>query len=348
MTEQVVPFQWRGDCLEVLDQRLLPAQEIWRSSRDAAGVAEAIRSMQVRGAPAIGIAAAYGVVLAALAAQSCRDWRTRIEADIEALARSRPTAVNLFWALQRMQGVLAEAASVEAACRELEGAAIELHASDAAANRRLGALGADLIQAQVRGPVAVLTHCNTGALATGGHGTALGVVRTLSERGGLSIVHMDETRPWLQGSRLTAWECVREDIPCSLNADRAAASLLAEGRVHWVIVGADRIAANGDVANKVGTLGLAVLARHYGVGLMVAAPTSTLDTATPDGSAIEIEQRDADELRGFSGRTVAPKEVPVFNPVFDVTPASLVDAIVTERGVIQQPGRLAQPLASLG
>lgn len=347
MVDQVVPVVWRGDCLEVLDQRLLPGEEVWHSYRDAAGVFEAIASMQVRGAPAIGIAAAYGVVLAALAARDEADWRGSIGRAVNELAESRPTAVNLFWALRRMQGCLDGVVSGSEACRVLEAQAVRIHEEDAAANRRMGALAADLIQAGCDGPVEVLTHCNTGALATGGHGTALGVVRTLEERGALSMVHIDETRPWLQGSRLTAWECMREGISCSLNADSAAATLLASGRVRWVIVGADRIVANGDVANKIGTLNLAVLARHYGVGMMVVAPASTLDVETSDGSGIVIEQRDGNELRRSGERAVAPEGVTAFNPVFDVTPAGLIDAIVTEKGVVRNPGQQARPLASL-
>lgn len=347
MSEQVVPVVWQGDCLEVLDQRRLPGEEVWHSYRDSAGVCGAIASMQVRGAPAIGIAAAYGVVLAALEARGDVDWHGSIERAADELADSRPTAVNLFWALKRMRGCLEGVESGAEACRLLEAEALRIHEEDAAANRRMGALGADVIQAGSYGAVEVLTHCNTGALATGGHGTALGVVRTLRERGVLSMVHMDETRPWLQGSRLTAWECLREGIPCSLNADGAAATLLASGRVRWVIVGADRIVANGDVANKIGTLNLAVLARHYGVGMMVVAPTSTLDRETPDGSGIVIEERDGDELRHFGERQVAPEGVAAFNPVFDVTPAALVNVIVTEKGVIRDPSGQASPLASL-
>ena len=347
MSEQVVPVIWRGDCLEVLDQRCLPGEEVWHSYRESAGVFEAIASMQVRGAPAIGIAAAYGVVLAALAVRDEVDWRGAIERAVDELARSRPTAVNLFWALRRMRGCLEGVVSGSGACAVLEREAIRIHEEDAAANRWMGALGADVIQAGGDGPFEVLTHCNTGALATGGHGTALGVVRTLQERGALSMVHMDETRPWLQGSRLTAWECMREGIPCSLNADSAAATLLASGRVRWVIVGADRIVANGDVANKIGTLSLAILARHFGAGVMVVAPASTLDHETPDGSGIEIEQRDGDELRRFGERKTAPDGVTAFNPVFDVTPATLIDVIVTERGVVHSPAQQARPLESL-
>ena len=344
MVDEVVPVQWRSDCLEVLDQRLLPGEVLWRSHRDVAGVFEAIHSMQVRGAPAIGITAAYGVVLAAREALDRPDWHAHIEGAMRELARSRPTAVNLFRALERMRGCLARARSGDDAHRSLESEAIRIHTEDAQANRRMGALGADLIEADGEGPVDVLTHCNTGALATGGHGTALGVVRTLWRRGGLNRVHMNETRPWLQGGRLTAWECLREGIACSLNADSAAATLLASGRVRWVIVGADRVVANGDVANKIGTLSLAVLARHYGVGVMVVAPASTLDPETTDGGAIEIEERDGDELRCFRGREVAPADVAAFNPVFDITPAALVDAIVTENGVIRAPGHHERPL----
>jgi methylthioribose-1-phosphate isomerase len=291
--------------------------------------------MVVRGAPAIGIAAAYGVVLAAREAyaRAPAAWQAHIEADMARLAASRPTAVNLFWALERMRGLF-DAGPGDPAPRLLA-EADRLLAGDVAANRRMGELGAALIE----GPTAVLTHCNTGSLATGGYGTALGVIRSAYRSGRVTQVYADETRPWLQGARLTAWELVRDEIPVRLLVDGAAAGLMARGRVSWVIVGADRVAANGDFANKVGTYGLAVCARHTGVRFMVVAPTSTLDLAVPDGSAIPIEERGAEEVLAFAGEPVAAQGAEAWNPAFDVTPAGLVDALVTERGVVLAPTR---------
>ncbi len=345
--DQVTPFRWHGDELEVLDQRLLPAEEVWHSYSDAEGVYRAIHEMQVRGAPAIGIAAAYGVVLAARGCAQSPDWYSRLGATLDWLAQARPTAVNLVWALERMRGCLDQVADSVGLVSVLEAEALRIHEEDAEANRAMGVLGADRILSGRPGSVRVLTHCNTGALATGGQGTALGVVRELFRRGSLAGLHMDETRPWLQGARLTAWECEREGMPCSLNVDGAAATLMAQGKVDWVVVGADRITANGDVANKIGTLPLAVLARHYGVGMMVVAPSSTLDAGTPSGDRIRIEERDGTELRRSGRRWLAPASVAVFNPVFDVTPATLVDVIVTENGICEAPGQHVAPLDSL-
>lgn len=324
---------WREDALELLDQRRLPGSIVYRRLTVAAEVAEAIRDMVVRGAPAIGIAAAYGVVLAARArhVEHPHRWRERIAADLARLVAARPTAVNLVWALRRMEGVIAETDGdpVERLLAE----ARAIHAEDIAANRRMGELGAALLGA--RG--AVLTHCNAGALATGGYGTALGVIRRGYEQGLIERVYADETRPWLQGARLTAWELAQDGIPVTLLADGAAAALMQRGRVRWVIVGADRIAANGDVANKIGTYGLAVAARYHGVRLMVVAPTSTVDMRIASGAEIPIEQRAAEELLTFGGQPVAAAGTEVWNPSFDVTPAALVDALVTERGVALAP-----------
>ena len=289
---------------------------------DAVETATAIHDMIVRGAPAIGIAAAYGVVLAAQRGDDP-------QAALDTLARSRPTAVNLNWALARMKRRID--AGADAAALLVEAQAI--HAEDLAMNRAMGEAGTALF-AQ---PVSVLTHCNTGALATGGHGTALGVIRSAHARKLLKSVYAGETRPWLQGARLTAWELHKEGIPAQLVADSAAGSLMARKLVDWVIVGADRVAANGDVANKIGTYSLAVLARHHAVKFMVVAPSSTVDLATPDGDAIPIEERAAIELTQFRGQNLAPIEFPALNPVFDVTPATLIDVLVTERGVVENP-----------
>ncbi|MBL8259373.1 MAG: S-methyl-5-thioribose-1-phosphate isomerase [Candidatus Competibacteraceae bacterium] len=324
---------WREDALELLDQRLLPGELRYRRLSGAAEVAQAIREMVVRGAPAIGIAAAYGVVLAARACRA-RDperWRALVADDLALLAAARPTAVNLFWALRRMERVMREPVADPLA--RLLDEARAIHREDIAANRRMGQLGAALLKE--RG--AVITHCNAGALATGGHGTALGVIREAYAAGLIERVYADETRPWLQGARLTAWELVQDGIPVTLLADGAAAALLRRGGIRWAIVGADRIAANGDVANKIGTYHLALAARYHGVRFMVVAPTSTVDLSLANGSAIPIEQRAAEELLELGGQRVAAVGAEVWNPSFDVTPAAWVDALVTERGVVLAP-----------
>lgn len=289
--------------------------------------------MQVRGAPAIGIAAAYGVVLAATRqyAEDPTHWRTAIEPDLLRLAKSRPTAVNLFWALDKMREEITQVVGNPVPI--LLGAAKAIHDHDVAANRRMGELGAALLV----GARGVLTHCNTGSLATGGYGTALGVIRSAYRRG-VETIFATETRPWLQGSRLTVWELDQDGIPASLIADSAAAYLMKTGKIQWVVVGADRIAANGDTANKIGTYALSVAARHHGVRFMVVAPTSTIDWHTEAGEGIQIEERDRREV--LNEYFLRPESViDAWNPVFDVTPAGLIDAIVTERGVVVNPTR---------
>jgi methylthioribose-1-phosphate isomerase len=325
---------WTGDHLRLLDQRVLPRESVYLDIPDAAATAQAIRDMVVRGAPAIGITAAYGVVMAARALPpDTADWLVALKPDLERLAAARPTAVNLFWALARMRRVIgAGGADVPG---RLEAEARRIHEEDVAANRRMGELGAALMDPAE----AVLTHCNTGSLATGGYGTALGVIRSAYGQKRIGRVYADETRPWLQGSRLTAWELVQDGIPVDLICEGAAASLMRAGRVGWVVVGADRIAANGDTANKIGTYALAVLARHHGVRFMVVAPTSTIDMDTPDGAGIPIEERAAAEVLSLAGRPVAAEGAGAWNPAFDVTPAELIDAIVTERGVVERPDR---------
>jgi methylthioribose-1-phosphate isomerase len=323
-------LQWTGDALKVLDQRRLPEHIVYDDCKDANDVANAIISMRVRGAPAIGIAAAYGVVLSVRKhyAQS-NHWRQKVVADIDLLARSRPTAVNLFWALDQMKVTLAQQS-----INPLEGilaCAEKIHAEDIAANHKMGELGADLLA----GAKGVLTHCNTGALATGGYGTALGVIRSAYRRQPLAVF-ADETRPWLQGTRLTAWELSQEGIPVTLIADSAAAWLMKTGAVDWVVVGADRITANGDVANKIGTYSLAVLAKEHGVKLMVVAPMSTIDWGINQGDQIKIEERNPRELLPDC-YLEEDSGVSAWNPVFDVTPVELISAIVTERGVVLNP-----------
>ncbi len=325
---------WHDDRLYLLDQRILPEEVRFVACNRALDTARAITDMVVRGAPAIGITAAYGVVLAARERFRAdgADWREGIRADIELLAASRPTAVNLFWALERMRRLI-DALEALDPTPPLLAEARTIHQEDIAANRTLGDFGAELIQ----GPTDIVTHCNAGALATGGYGTALGVVRSAHAAGKIRMVYADETRPWLQGSRLTAWELVQSGIPVTVQSDNVAASLMAGGEIGWVIVGSDRIAANGDVCNKIGTYALAVLARHHGVGFMVAAPSSTIDMGVASGAEIPIERRDADEVLLCGGKRVGPAGVAAHNPVFDVTPAALVDCIVTELGVLRQP-----------
>jgi len=327
----VQALQWTGGSLIVLDQRKLPEQVVYDEYRDAAGVTEAIATMRVRGAPAIGIAAAYGVVLSVKQhySASVNDWQQQVAADMEMLAKSRPTAVNLFWALDRMRAVLKLQSNNPVPA--LQACAEQIHADDIAANHKMGELGADI----VAGAKGIMTHCNTGTLATGGYGTALGVIRSSYQRQPIKI-YAGETRPWLQGVRLTVWELAQDRIPVTLCADSAAAWLMKSGAIDWIIVGADRIAANGDTANKIGTYSLAVLARHHGVKVMVVAPTSTIDWTLENGDQIEIEERNQNEL--LPACYIQPDSlVRAWNPVFDVTPAALISAIVTERGVVLNP-----------
>ncbi|MCK5480802.1 MAG: S-methyl-5-thioribose-1-phosphate isomerase, partial [Gammaproteobacteria bacterium] len=290
-------IEWTDAGLRLLDQRRLPHEEHYLCLRDADSVAEAIKDMVVRGAPAIGITAAYAVVLAARRHldQSPDNWQTLLQQDIRTLAAARPTAVNLVWALERMQQRLARLENGPVAC--LLDEARQIHKADIDANHRMGGYGANLIN---KGN-SVLTHCNAGSLATGGYGTALGVIRSAWAEGKLAKVYAGETRPWLQGARLTAWELQQDEIPVTLITDSAAAFLMQGGGVQWVITGADRVAANGDVINKIGTYSLALACRYHGVKMMVAAPLSTLDMAVPDGQQVAIEQRPSDEILKFSG-----------------------------------------------
>ncbi|MGI3748445.1 MAG: S-methyl-5-thioribose-1-phosphate isomerase [Janthinobacterium lividum] len=335
--EKVKAIDWRDGTLHLLDQRVLPFEETWHPYTSAEGVAEAIRTMVVRGAPAIGISAAYGIVLAVIdRLAEGGDWQMALEEDFDLLANSRPTAVNLFWALNRMRERLYRLKDHEDPLKVMEAEAVAIHLSDREANLTMAQLGAELIRKHQGNLQTVLTHCNTGALATGGFGTALGVIRAAHLEGMIERVYADETRPWLQGSRLTAWELVNEGIPVTLNADSAAAHLMKTKGITWVIVGADRITANGDVANKIGTYQLAVAAMHHGVRFMVVAPSSTIDMNLASGEDIPIEERDGRELLEVGGTRVGA-DVDAFNPVFDVTPADLIDAIVTEKGIVERP-----------
>jgi methylthioribose-1-phosphate isomerase len=331
--DTVRALAWNEGHLVLLDQRLLPQRREHLHLDRAASVALAIRDLVVRGAPAIGIAAAYAVVLAARAAYQALGprWTEAMQTELEALRAARPTAVNLAWALQRMQSVFPAGVGdpEPALLRE----ARMIHEEDLAANHRMGAIGVGFLKSGAR----VLTHCNAGSLATGGFGTALGVVRAGYAAGRIARVYVGETRPWLQGARLSAWELTEDGVPVTLLVDSAAAYLMQGGGVDWVIVGADRIAASGDVANKIGTYGLALAARRHGVRFMVVAPSSTFDSRSADGKAIPIEIRESTELLACGGLPIAAAGTDAWNPVFDITPAELVDVLVTERGAIEHP-----------
>lgn len=330
---QVKAVQWHEDKLRLLDQRLLPETVSHLDFDSAQEVADAIREMVVRGAPAIGITAAYAVVLAARNAyeRNPADWKADVRRDCQMLSAARPTAVNLIWAIREMEAIF-DSCSGDPVATLLD-KAIQIQTDDIKANQTLGQLGAEVIGA-VDG---ILTHCNAGALATGGYGTALGVIRSCWSNGNLKQVYANETRPWLQGSRLTAWELIQDEVPVTLIVDSAASHLMKSEKIQWVVVGADRIAANGDVANKIGTYQLAIAARHHGVRFMVAAPCSTIDLNIRSGDQIPIEERAQEEVLGFRNTLVAPNQTVAWNPAFDITPANLIDAIVTESGVVQEP-----------
>ncbi len=326
--------EWTGEALRLLDQRRLPTEEVYRVYADPEAVARAIEQMVVRGAPAIGVTAAYGVALAARRRVGAdEEFRSAMGAVLERFARTRPTAVNLFWALDRMRRVIEGTPDPVRAAEALEAEARAIEAEDLAACRAMGRFGAELLP----DPATVLTHCNAGALATAGYGTALGVIRAAAEAGKRVQVLADETRPFLQGARLTAWELQKDGIPVTLITDSMAGYRMRLGGVDAVVVGADRITRIGDVANKIGTYALAVLAREHGVPLYVAAPLSTVDFELSSGDEIPIEERDPTEVTHCGGARVAPEGVGVWNPAFDVTPAHLVTAIVTERGVARPP-----------
>ncbi len=319
-------LKWEGDSLLILDQRRIPHKTEFLECRDHEEVAQAIKSMAVRGAPAIGIAAAYGVVLG-VKKLSLKD----IDVIIDVLSKTRPTAVNLFWALERMR----ERAKTATSWEDLLEEAKKIHEEDVRANERMGEYGADLVPDNA----GILTHCNAGALATGGFGTALGVIRSAVLKGKKVRVYADETRPVLQGARLTAWELMMDNIDVTLITDNMAGYLMSKGEIDLIIVGADRIAVNGDVANKIGTYSLAVLANHHGIPFYVAAPVSTIDINISSGKDIPIEERNPKEVVEIAGVRVAPEGVKVLNPAFDITPAELISAIITEKGVLRPPFR---------
>ena len=330
----VKTIQWNNNHVVMLDQRLLPGREVYRTYRDYSQVARAIRDMVIRGAPAIGVAAAMGVALGALWVKG-KNFDREIERIFRTLAKTRPTAVNLFWALERMRRVYIEKRNlgVETVKRLLKEEALKIYEEDIAANRLLGKFGAKLLGNSRR----IMTHCNAGALATAGYGTALGVIRAMKEAGKEVEVLAGETRPFLQGARLTAWELKKDRIPVTLLTDNMVGYFMQHGKVDAVVVGCDRVAANGDVANKIGTYGIAVLARRHNIPFYVAGPTSSIDLNCPSGGEIPIEQRNPREVSHIFGRPVTPRGVRILNPAFDITCHDLVSAIITEKGVITPP-----------
>ena len=330
-------IEWKQDCVKLLDQRKLPNEVRYLACRDSSAVAQAIRAMAIRGAPAIGVAAAMGIALAAKKSASRRPevFRKKIEKVCQEMRQTRPTAVNLFWAVDRMKKILDQGSflEVQAMAERLEEEALRIYKEDVEINRRIGKNGKALIQEGS----GVLTHCNAGALATAGFGTAVGVIQAAWNEGKRFHVFADETRPLLQGARLTAWELVQAKIPVTVLTDNMAGWLMKKGRVDLVVVGADRIARNGDTANKIGTYGLAVLAKWHQIPFYVAAPTSTLDLTLDSGKDIPIEERAPEEVTHFQGKRVTSKGVNAFNPAFDVTPHTLIEAIITEKGILRKP-----------
>jgi methylthioribose-1-phosphate isomerase len=330
-------LEWTDDGVRFIDQTKLPTQEVYVTCKTYEEVADAIKTMVVRGAPAIGVSAAMGIALGVrdAKAQTVDELAPEFEQICKVLGATRPTAVNLFWAIRRMRDKFAQLrnSSVAEIKREMIAEAQRVYVEDIAANEAMGKHGAVLLPSSG----SVLTHCNAGALCAAGYGTALGVIRAAIEAGKQIHVFADETRPFLQGSRLTAWELMKDNIPTTLISDNMAGAIMRQGKINAVVVGADRIAANGDVANKIGTYTVAILAKEHGIPFYVAAPTSTVDLETPDGSKIPIEQRAATEVTHMAGRQIAPDGVGVENPAFDVTPHKYVSAIITERGVARAP-----------
>jgi methylthioribose-1-phosphate isomerase len=328
-----------ADAVVMIDQRKLPAEEIYVRCRTAAEVARAIKTMVIRGAPAIGVAAAMGIALGmrTSAATGTQKFAAQFYKTCELMAATRPTAVNLFWAIERMKRSFAAAASagesVEQIKDRLDREAEAIHDEDVASCRAMGAFGADVVPPGAR----ILTHCNAGALATAGYGTARGVIRGAVEQGKHVTVVADETRPFLQGARLTAWELMRDGIETTVITDNMAGALMHQGRIDLVVVGADRIAANGDTANKIGTYGVAVLAREHEIPFYVAAPLSTIDLDTPDGQHIPIEERNAREVTHVGGNRLTPEGALIWNPAFDITPHRFIAGIITERGICRPP-----------
>jgi methylthioribose-1-phosphate isomerase len=330
-------IEWKGDWVKILDQRRLPQEVRYLDCRDGSAVAQAIRTMAIRGAPAIGVAAAMGIALAAKKARfsNPRAFTMATEKVCQQMRQTRPTAVNLFWAVDRMKRILNQvhAYGIEKTKEKLVKEALRMYKEDVESNKKIGEYGKRLIKSGD----GVLTHCNAGALATVGYGTALGVIYAAWSEGKRFHVFVDETRPQLQGARLTAWELVQEKIPVTVITDNMAGWLMKKGEINLVLVGADRIARNGDTANKIGTYSLAILSRYHGIPFYVAAPISTLDISLTSGRDIPIEERDVKEVTHFRGSPITPKGVKAFNPAFDVTPHSLIHAIITEKGIVRKP-----------
>jgi len=332
-------IEWKDDAVVMIDQRKLPASEVYVTCKTANEVAKAIKTMVIRGAPAIGVAAAMGIAVGMTRSRATgtKQFTTEFQKTCELMAGTRPTAVNLFWAIERMKKAFAAAAhdgqSVDEIKRKLVAEARAIHDEDVQSCRTMGAHGATLVPSSAR----ILTHCNAGALATAGYGTALGVIRAAAEQGKTIAVLADETRPFLQGARLTAWELVRDGIDTTVITDNMAGAMMRLGEVDLVVVGADRIAANGDVANKIGTYSVAVLAKEHGIPFYVAAPLSTVDLNTPDGSGIPIEERNEREVTHVGANRLTPEGARIRNPAFDVTPSQYVTAIITERGIARAP-----------
>jgi len=330
---------WQDSDIVMIDQRKLPAAEVYVTCRSVNDVAKAIKTMIIRGAPAIGVGAAMGLALGAARSKATgtKQFTTEFQRNSELLAATRPTAVNLFWAIERMRQSFSEGAlageSVDQLRARLRTAADRIHDDDVASCRAIGAHGATLVPDQAR----ILTHCNAGALATAGYGTALGVIRGAVEAGRKVRVIADETRPFLQGARLTAWELIKDGIDTTVITDNMAGAIMRAGDIDLVVVGADRIAANGDTANKIGTYSVAVLAKEHGIPFYVAAPWSTIDLATADGDAIPIEERNAREVTHVGATQLAPEGAHIRNPSFDVTPGKYISAIITERGIVRPP-----------
>ena len=332
-------IEWQSDAVVMVDQRKLPGQEVYVRCRTAPEVARAIKTMVIRGAPAIGVAAAMGIALGMQRSkvQGTRQYAVEFNKLCDLMAATRPTAVNLFWAIDRMKRLMGEGVRAGESVAELTARLVReaqlIHDEDVASCQAMGQAGAAMVPAGAR----ILTHCNAGALATAGYGTALGVIRAAAAEGKVSQVFADETRPFMQGARLTAWELVRDHIPTTVITESMAGPLMRQGGIDFVVVGADRIAANGDVANKIGTYTVAMLARAHGVPFYVAAPLSTIDLATPDGSHIPIEQRPSREVSHLGATRLAPEGAGIWNPAFDVTPNELVTGIITERGIARAP-----------
>ncbi|MFC2003020.1 S-methyl-5-thioribose-1-phosphate isomerase [Chloroflexota bacterium] len=329
------PIEWLGDRVKILDQTKLPHQEVYLETSDYQNVASAIRELKIRGAPAIGVAGAYAIALGALStqAQSGNEFREKLQEVISTIAATRPTARNLFRAIERMEQTAAADEDTEQVKRSLVKEAVKIQAEEAEATRKISQLGAKLIPDKAT----ILTHCNTGPLATTGYGTALGVIIQAKEEGKKTNVLADETRPLLQGARLTTWELMKANIPVTLITDSMAGYFMSQGEIDCVIVGADRIAANGDTANKIGTYSLAVLAKEHSIPFYVATPTTTVDLSIASGDDIPIEQRSPEEVTHIQGVRVAPEDVEALNPAFDVTPHRYITAIITEKGIIREP-----------